>query len=328
MLRSIVLFVVLLVFLPSCGVPEHNATQRTAPLSQSVTPTPPLNAAFLQDANLMATEMGIPVDDVLRRVQLQEQIAPLHAALEQREAPTFAGLWVQHQPEFRVVVAFTQNGPETLHPYVVNTPLQDVIEVRSATATYSELKEAQQKTQHLLQKAGLSVTSAINLQANQVELSVTDRTLFDTTLQKANLQLPDHVAVVTVYEPLHSPLPFPITPEPTITFPQLKIRSTIFMTALAVGELFIQEGCLRLGQRGSRDSLLVLWQPDYFLNNRNGMIEILDREGAVVARVGDEIRMGGGEVPPTAGLEQQLREPIPTPCHGPYWVMGEFVTQN
>lgn len=324
MTRPVVWFVVLLVLLPGCGVPADDSVQTTGPSSQSTTPTVEVSDAFRQDAATMAKDMGISVDEAIRRLQLQGSIGTLVAALEQHEAGTFAGLWIQHEPVYRVAVAFTRNGPETIRPYIANTPLADVIDVRSANVTYAELKVAQQKTQQLLQGLSLSVASGINIQENRVELYVTDRTLFDTTLQQANVHLPDHVVVMTVYEPVGSTLPFAVTPDPTIAFPQLKMRSAAFMEALAAGELIVQNGCLRVQAHSSTASHLIIWQADYFLNKHNGTIEILDRNGAVVARVGDEIRMGGGEVPLTPDLERQLREPVLKQCEGPYWLMGEL----
>jgi len=95
------------------------------------------------------------------------------------------------------------------------------------------------------------------------------------------------------------------------------------MEALLQGKLAVTEGCLRV--TGTGRSHLVIWQPDFFVNNNEGVIEILDRNGEVVARVGEEIRIGGGEVPLTEELKQLLREPLPERCRGPFWSMGELV---
>lgn len=96
------------------------------------------------------------------------------------------------------------------------------------------------------------------------------------------------------------------------------------MPALLVGDLVVEEGCLRLAEGNGGSSYLVIWQPDYFLNNNEGVIEILDKEGGVVTRVGNKIQMGG-EVALTEELKRQLDEPLPERCQGPYWLMGELV---
>ncbi len=97
------------------------------------------------------------------------------------------------------------------------------------------------------------------------------------------------------------------------------------MTALLIGELVVQNGCLRV--QSAEESQLVIWQADYFLNNHDGTLEILDETGKMVAYVGETVYMGGGEGRLSAELEAQLREPIPEACAKPQkvWLMGEFV---
>jgi hypothetical protein len=157
-----------------------------------------------------------------------------------------------------------------------------------------------------------------------VELYITDEAAFTSALQTADVELPAHVVAIPVYEPLGGDIPFSITPVPEVYMPQLKTRSASFMQALLVGELVVKDGCLRIQAENSSESHLVFWQTDYFLNNNNGTIEILDREGQVVAQVGEPIQMGGGEIT-EAVSDDQLQEPLPTACSGPYWLMGEIV---
>jgi hypothetical protein len=293
------------------------------------TPTPKTlegDEALRRDAETMARSLGISVDEAIRRLRQQDDIGKLSAELEFQEADTFAGLWIQQTPKYRVVVAFTRDGEETIQRHVANTPLAGAIEVRTAQATLAELEATQQRVIAPMKLLDLAMSSSINIQENRVELYVTDRPQFDAALQKAKVQLPDHVVAITIYEPLGDKPPFPVTPDPTIHLPQLKTRSAALMTALTIGKLVVKDGCLRIGEGGS--SHLILWQPDYFVNNNNGVIEVLDRNGQVVARVGEEIRMGGGEVPLTPELERQLRAPLPKECPGPYWLMGQLASHN
>ena len=252
------------------------------------------------------------------RFKLMDDVGSLGAELEKQEAETYAGLWVEHEPGFRVVIAFTENGEETIKKYVEeDSPLADEIELRTFDATYEELKAAQREAGQLLNELGLFVSSGINIKENQVEVYVTDSKLFYKTLQEADAQLPDHVVAIVIHEPLYE-IPFDINPDPSVCFPQLKMRSMAFMLALLTGELVLEDGYLRI------DGTLIIWQPDYFVNNNEGTIEILDRNGEVVARVGEEVSMGGGEVP-IEHINKLLKEPLPADCKGPYWLMGEIV---
>ena len=102
----------------------------------------------------------------------------------------------------------------------------------------------------------------------------------------------------------------------TVRFPQLKRDSASYMDSMLSGEMVLKNGYLRIG-----DSL-VIWQPDYFLNNNNGTIEILDKDGKVVAREGEEVYMGGGEIP-LDYVNKILKEPLPADCAGPYFLQGD-----
>ncbi len=297
--------------------PEPEETsERYAELAEKYSDNP-----ALFDAAVYAMEEGIDIEEAVRRFELMDIAGSLGAELEENEADTFAGFWIEHQPEFRIVAVFTENGEETIKPYLESYPdLAGIIEVRALEITYEDLQAAQQKASRLLSELGLSVSSSINVKENQVEVYVTDSELFYTTLQEANAELPDHVVVVVVYEPLKE-IPFEINPDPSVHFPQLKMRSGEFMEALMTGELVLEDGYLHV------HGTLIIWQPDYFVHNNEGTIEILDREGKVVGRVGEGILMGGGEIP-FEFVNGLLKEPLLEDCQGPFWLQGEGTRLN
>ena len=80
--------------------------------------------SLLQDATSYAALEGVSVDEAVRRLQLQQKVSELDAALAAEESPTFAGLWIQHQPQFRVVARFTDPAAEgRLRARVAGGPL-------------------------------------------------------------------------------------------------------------------------------------------------------------------------------------------------------------
>ncbi len=271
------------------------------------------------DAAVYAEGFGVTVEEGLRRLELQNNagIGKLETELSSKEQDTFAGLWLEHIPEFKVVVAFTRNGGKTIKKYLEeDSPLAKIIEVRNLEVTLEELQAAQQEASRLLEKLGLSVGSYIDIKKNVVILMVTDNDLFTKTLQEAGEELPENVVVYVIYEPLDEPPPG-INPDPTVHFPQLKMASGSYMMAIMTGRLTLEDGYLRV------NGTLIIWQPDYFVHNNQGTIEILDRNGVVVGRVGEEIKLGGGEI---LNIDNKsLREPLPTGTKGPYWIMGGIV---
>lgn len=154
-----------------------------------------------RDAQWYADDQGVSLEEAIRRLKLQEELSSsgLGPALEANEADTFAGLWIQHEPEYRFVVLFTRDGEEKIRPYIEGEPWADIVEVRNgADATLTELEAAQAEAGRIVRELDTRADSGINVQENRVELYVTDRTRLDAALREAGLRLPDHVAVIEV----------------------------------------------------------------------------------------------------------------------------------
>ncbi|RZN37674.1 MAG: hypothetical protein EF813_05580 [Methanosarcinales archaeon] len=97
--------------------------------------------ALLRDAQEYASDMGVSTDEALRRLQLQDSIGELNAEISTNEVATFAGLWIEHTPKYRVVVQFTQDSEETIKPYLEqHTELADIVEVRTANVSLADLR--------------------------------------------------------------------------------------------------------------------------------------------------------------------------------------------
>ena len=155
---------------------------------------------LVQDAKMYAKDQDVPLEEAVRRLQLQESVGKLGAELEASERDTFAGLWIEHEPEYRVITAFTRDGEQTIRPYAEGGPLEDVVEVREASATLAELQEAQERAGDLVRDLGIQADFSIVVQQNRVEVEVTGRAQLETALQRANARPPGHVVIVEVEE--------------------------------------------------------------------------------------------------------------------------------
>ena len=107
-------------------------------------------SAIERDAQHYAEQYDVELSEAVDRLMLQGEIGELGAEIESREADTLAGFWIQHEPEYRVVVAFTKDGESTIAKYVKDGPLQELIEVRTAEATLRYLQDAQMKASRLV----------------------------------------------------------------------------------------------------------------------------------------------------------------------------------
>lgn len=152
--------------------------------------------ALVQDARYFARDANITVEEAYRRLRLQGPIGELNARLTENEAATFAGLWIQHEPEYGVVVRFTEDGEETLRPYVEGTELAALVEVRGADYTLDELSAIQTEAHDLANALGFQVSSGQNVRENRVELFVPDRAAFEAALAEGGETLPQGVAIV------------------------------------------------------------------------------------------------------------------------------------
>ena len=77
-----------------------------------------VSPALAMDAQYYAKDYGVELSEAIRRLTLQEPIGKLGATLESNEAGTLGGFWIQHEPEYRVVAAFTKDGEKTMAKYV------------------------------------------------------------------------------------------------------------------------------------------------------------------------------------------------------------------
>lgn len=156
---------------------------------------------LLYDAQGYASATGVSIEEALRRFQLQDIAGKLEAELSKNETGTFAGLWVEHTPEFRVVVAFTRDGEETIKPYLKQHPeLANIVDVRTANVSLANLQRDQADASSSVSASGIPVQSEIDVYENSVKLYVAkaDRSRFDDALQKREIRLPDTVRVITV----------------------------------------------------------------------------------------------------------------------------------
>ncbi len=257
------------------------------------------------------------------------QTAPghLNVALQEQEPETYAGLWIEHEPNYRVIVLFTKDGEKTLAPYISGSVMEGLVDVRAAKYSLAELTSTEHDIYQLIRNAGLPFEPSVDINKNQVTVYVTNPKLWESTLQEKAVVLPEYVHTEVIYEPLQGTPDFPVTPVSGLFFPQLRARSTIFMTALLEGQLISEDGCLRVETSYSPQSSLIIWQPDYFPTLNGDQIEVLDRAGKVVARRGEPITLGGGGIELTDDFARQLREPMPAACDGPYFLMGGLVSQ-
>ncbi len=166
---------------------------KTALVAQNATEDP---LSF--DAQGYATLFGITTEEALSRFALQDLAGQLDAALAEGEEDTFAGLWLEHSPNFKVVVRFTGDGEQTIESYTQSSDLADILELRTAEVSLAELKEVQVETLSSITDAGIAADFGINVKENRIEVYVTDQGQIDVPVSDGKLVLSPRVQVVEV----------------------------------------------------------------------------------------------------------------------------------
>jgi hypothetical protein len=196
--HKIICFIALLPLILFSGVfVACTNNETTAAAAVDTQSTDPLN----YDAQIYAELNDVTVDEALRRFELQYAAGDLDAALTENEADTFAGLWLEHQPEFKVVVAFTQDGETTIRKYLTEE-LAGVVEVRTADKTVIELEKIQIDFNNTLRSLNIAADSYTYIPESKVIFSIknSDKDLFDSYVNKGDITVPAKVYIEFVDE--------------------------------------------------------------------------------------------------------------------------------
>lgn len=114
---------------------------------------------------------GVTVEEALRRFELQDIAGKLSEDLITKEADTLAGYWIEHTPEFKLVILFTCDAEETIKPYLKKyKELADIIEVGTAKLSLVELQNTQNEISSSIENLGIPVASDINVYENRVKV--------------------------------------------------------------------------------------------------------------------------------------------------------------
>lgn len=287
--------------------------------------------ALQQDLDQLAEDTGIPAEELARQAENEDAITELSARIQASEAETFGGLWIEWEPQYQVVLAFTQNGAETVAKYLdPDSPLYDVIDIRTVEYTEAELHAAQERLSKLLNDNGATFgySSGVDIQNNRVLLTVPHPDIWEEFLAQNNITLPQTTVVEYAFEDVAFAPPTQLNPVPDVFMAQKKLPSIGFMEALLTANLIVENGCLfAQSPEPGDEKVLIIWEPGYFLHDDEGILKILDQNGDVVATEGELMYMGGG----FGGDPQpdQLMAPIPDDCSGAdYWYMGEFLPEE
>ena len=228
LLLSCICLLALILLLPGCASvndtpaidsPSFEQAGTTAITPSLSPPAPETTDTALFELEEYAAYYGISVEEARQRFDFSGSFAWLQTELWFQEAGTFAGSWIRHEPEYRLVFRFTRNGEETLKKYIPQEVLER-FEVLPADWTLDELRMAQDETGAALQKLGINFESNTDVRKNRAEIHILPeyRTRYEEAVRDGSLAVPENVDIYLLSDPPVSPIPaaVPITPAPPV----------------------------------------------------------------------------------------------------------------
>lgn len=275
-----------------------------------------------------AREECVSLADATRRMKVQQRdpnnpdsIENVQSRLQQNEAATFAGLWIEHQPTYRVVVAFTRDGATTLGKYTRDPVF---VGVDRGGPTLAELNATRERLARELQGLGARPSlSTVDVRAGRVEIGVLgDLTAFKAAVARGEVQLPPFVHLQLPGPFKHAAPALPADWQKVVrAFPRARYRHGGHVPdVLRTGTVVLENGCLRLS--GERRNSVIVWPNEAALDlTQPGKVRILNRISGKTVEVGNRIDLGGNSGKLAEDQEVVGADPA---CPGPYFAMGNF----
>lgn len=142
---------------------------------------------------------SVTIPEAGRRLALIREASRLGMRLERERADTFAGLYVEHKPDFRIVVQFTGDAKTELATYIHDSAFIS----RSAPRSLELLLAVQAEVAEQLQQSGLEFESGLDLKNSEINVYVLDPALTSRRLQR--------ILEITGFVNIHKTTGFPQT---------------------------------------------------------------------------------------------------------------------
>lgn len=191
---AVLIILVLLTTYPKDVLFAQQSSSDSPVVTTSATP-PPSDQNDFPAGKFYAARYGVDLKEAIYRLQIQENIAQLGAQLQEKEPDTFAGLWIQHEPTYRVIVQFTHDGTKIIQPYLQGIAFANLIEIRTAATSLRTLSTIyEENVAKKINDLKLDANSAVNVVDNRVDIYVVNPTEVDWNV----LITDEHVRVVKV----------------------------------------------------------------------------------------------------------------------------------
>lgn len=148
------------------------------------------------DAAVYALAEGIDVDEAVRRLALMDDAGELQAVIKENEE-AYAGSWIQHQPEYKLVYAFTENGEEIMKKYLSeNSSLWSNIKILDFGYSYAELQIIGESLTAAMDAKGAYSDTRIQMKSNRIDMYFFDKETAERVIRQDGIDIPDCVQIL------------------------------------------------------------------------------------------------------------------------------------
>ncbi|WP_339915182.1 S1 family peptidase [uncultured Brevundimonas sp.] len=163
-------------------------------------PAPSGRPAFESAAAAYAHTYGVSESEAARRLSLQNAIADLEQEVKKTFPDRFAGLWIEHQPEFRVVVRLTGTIGTAANLVGLTSPVRNITQFEVAPRTLQLLIDTQEGLYRELLAEGVELDVGLDVKQAVVELYILGETQAEKVRQSRVGLLPDFVQIIAVHQ--------------------------------------------------------------------------------------------------------------------------------
>jgi hypothetical protein len=295
---------ILLAFLTPAAVAQPNPgsypTIETAPPAGfGAAPPGPDGRPSGGEAGWYAQAYGVSEAEAQRRMRLQHEVGAeigrIRPRLEAEQRGNYADIWIEHAPEWRVVVGFVRDPEATLRRYTSN-PLFVARQVRHSLA---ELQAGQEEAFAQLRRLDIPAEGGTYVSDNEVRISAAvDGPRVAALLASGRLRVRPFVRVTgaDALDPAE-----PVTDEArrfVRILPQARHRTGSETSELNIGTIVLRDGCFRLDGPGEDDPFAFFGAETGVRLDEAGALTLYQRGpggyGGEPARVGERMVLGGG----------------------------------
>lgn len=124
-----------------------------------VAPPPPSPSGATRSdepgVNYLTAKYGISRREAVNRLKLEQEVGELAQTLRDRDPETFGGIFIDHEPVFRIVLLFTDAETRTLAREQISPTLRQHVQIRRAARSERAVRQLTDSLLDTLQRAGV-----------------------------------------------------------------------------------------------------------------------------------------------------------------------------